>query len=139
MRQHNLPFCVCLGSRAHNVGLCLPCVKRQKGNALPQVREQCCSHVRGRPPSLSRVKIGDLNVQLEGFLTLAKSNSVCLSQRTGPSSGPEPPGAEGGRRVERREKNNSISVRTKMSPKEGIHQRATSRLLSSSPLAPVLP
>ena len=55
-------------------------------------------------------------LQLE-VLTAAKSNIVHFSERAGPLLGAEPPGDEGGRRrVESREKNNSISVRKKMSP-----------------------
>lgn len=45
------PVLLCpLVFRAHNVGLCLICVKRQKGNMLPQVREQCCVLVWGGHP-----------------------------------------------------------------------------------------
>lgn len=45
------PVLLCpLVFRAHNVGLCLICVRRQKGNMLPQVREQCCVLVWGGHP-----------------------------------------------------------------------------------------
>ena len=43
---------------------------------------------------------------------------------------------EGGGELESREKNNSISVRKKMSPKERIHQHVTLRLLLSSHMQP---
>lgn len=92
----------------------------------------------GRPPSISCVKIGDLGVQLEGFC-LSQKQHCRFQSKNGALAGSR---ATWRRRREaggKREKNNSISVRKKMSPKEQIHQKATLRLLSSSPLAPVVP
>lgn len=85
---------------------------------LPQVRAQSCIFVWGGHPASAAYPDKDRRpgLQLEVFAS-AKSNIVHFSERAGPSLGPEPPGDEGGRRrVESREKNNSISVRKKMSP-----------------------
>lgn len=130
---------VCLYFCVHNVCLCV-CVLiwSQSKNVLPQVRAQCWVFVWGGHPASAAYPDKDRRpgLQLEVF-ALAKSNIVHFSERAGPSLGLEPPGDEGGRRpVESREKNNSISVRKKMSPKEQIHQHVTLRLLLSSRTQP---
>lgn len=105
---------------------------------LPQVRAQYCMFVLGGHPASAAYSDKDRRpgLQLEVFAS-AKSNIVHFSERAGPSLGPKPPADERGLRpVESSEKNNSITVRQKMSPSKQIYRHVTSRLLLLSHMQP---